>query len=168
MADHFEFDWQLSGSGWATCRIADSSAEAKYIVGYGTDALADLLRGIGDLYRSEPVGRFSFDLEPTEMRWVLQGAGVNVAVSIYKFPDMFTSYGVPDADGTLNWASVKPRSTFTHAVVEAVGAVLREHGEDGYKAKWSRFPFPVAALHDLRRLHLRDDECDLPHDQSVP
>ncbi|MFD9128993.1 hypothetical protein [Kitasatospora sp. NPDC059571] len=168
MDDHFEFAWKLSGSGWATCQIADSSAAARYIVSYCTDALADLLRGVGGLYGTEPVGRFSFDLEPAEVRWVLRGADARVAVSIYRFPDMSTSFDAPDADGTLTWSSTLPRSTLTHAVAEAATAVLREHGEDGYKAKWGRHPFPIAELQDLRQLHLRDAECGLPHDPSVP
>ncbi|EME99853.1 hypothetical protein H340_14471 [Streptomyces mobaraensis NBRC 13819 = DSM 40847] len=41
--------------------------------------------------------------------------------------------------------------------------VVRLHGEDGYKAKWVRHPFPVAALQDLRRLHLRYDNCERRH-----
>ncbi|MEY9996848.1 hypothetical protein ABIE67_008880 [Streptomyces sp. V4I8] len=45
--------------------------------------------------------------------------------------------------------------------------VLRLHGEDGYLKKWGRHPFPVAALQDLRRLHLQHDTCALGHDVAV-
>ncbi|MDY0813001.1 hypothetical protein [Kitasatospora purpeofusca] len=41
MTGRIEFDRQLSGSGWATCRIADAVAEAKCGVSY-IDALAGL------------------------------------------------------------------------------------------------------------------------------
>ncbi|MGW1730232.1 hypothetical protein OG894_24750 [Streptomyces sp. NBC_01724] len=44
MAGDLQFTWELYSTGWATCRIADSSSERKDAVGYGTDALADLLR----------------------------------------------------------------------------------------------------------------------------
>ncbi|MCC2274918.1 hypothetical protein LKL35_05635 [Streptomyces sp. ET3-23] len=164
MAGQVEFGWRLSGTGWATCRIADASGEAKYEVSYCTDALADLLNGLGGLYRPKPVERFSFDLEPAEIRWVLRGIGTGLEVSIYRFPDMLVSFDAPDGDGTLSWRSTLSRSRLVHAVVEAAQAVLQEHGEAGYKAKWGRFPFPTASLQDLRRLHLRVDGCDQPHD----
>ncbi|RLU79246.1 hypothetical protein CTZ27_37005 [Streptomyces griseocarneus] len=168
MTGQIEFDWQLSGSGWAICRIADAVAEAKFGVSYCTDALADLLYGLGGMYRSEPVERVSFDLEPVEIRWVLRGVGTGVDVSIYRFADMSASFDAPDADGTVSWRSTQPRSRLVHAVIGAAQEVLQEHGEAGYKARWVRFPFPVAALQDLQRLHLLNDDCDQPHEPFVP
>ncbi|MEW1747600.1 hypothetical protein [Streptomyces angustmyceticus] len=168
MADQLEFDWQLSGSGWATCRIADASAEAKYVVSYCTDPLADLINGLAGMYRPEPVERVSFDLEPVEIRWVLRGVATGVEVSIYRFPDISASFAAPDADGTLSWRTSQRRCSLVHAVVEAAQTVLREHGEAGYKARWVRFPFPAAALQRLRQLHLLDDKCDQLHDLSTP
>ncbi|MFD5639630.1 hypothetical protein ACFWJM_36590 [Streptomyces sp. NPDC127077] len=41
MTNGLKFSWELSGSGWATCRIKDGSSERKGIVSYCTDALAD-------------------------------------------------------------------------------------------------------------------------------
>ncbi len=168
MTGQLEFDWQLSGSGWATCRIADTSAEAKYVVSYCSDALTELLNGLEGMYRPEPIERVSFDLEPVEIRWVLRGVGMDVDISIYRFPDVAASYAAPDTSGTLAWHSIQPRSSLVHAVVEAAEAVLQEHGEAGYKARWVLFPFPVAALQNLRRLHLLDDSCDQLHDLSTP
>ncbi|MFD4907562.1 hypothetical protein [Kitasatospora purpeofusca] len=164
MTGRIEFDWQLSGSGWATCRIADAVAEAKYVVSYCTDALADLIYGLEGMYRPDPVERVSFDLEPVEIRWVLRGVGAGVDVSIHRFPDMSASFDAPDADGTVSWRSTQPRRRLVHAVVGAVQKVLQEHGEAGYEARWVRFPFPTGALQDLLRLHLLHDECDQPHE----
>ncbi|MGW4379400.1 hypothetical protein [Kitasatospora sp. NPDC004531] len=166
MADRIGFEWQLSGSGWASCRISDGATEAKFAGSYCTDALADLLGGLAGRYRPEPVERISFDLEPAEIRWVLRGDGTDVDISIRQFPDIYRSYDRPDTDGALTWHSVQPRSGLVHAVVEAARAVLREHGEAGYKARWARFEFPVAALRRLRQQHLLHDECDRPHEPS--
>ncbi len=47
MPGGFQFGWELSGSGWATCRIADGTAEEKHFVSYCTDALSDLIHGVG-------------------------------------------------------------------------------------------------------------------------
>ncbi|CAM5675061.1 hypothetical protein [Streptomyces aurantiogriseus] len=168
MAHHLQFGWELSGSGWARCRIADGSSEWKDSVSYCTDALADMLHGVAGLYGPHSVQRFSFDLEPAEVRWVLRGRGSDVDVAIHAFPDMDTSFSAPDHEGTLAWSSTPPRSLLGHVVMEAAQSVLRQHGEDGYLAKWGRYPFPVAALQDLRRLHLRHDGCERPHDVAFP
>jgi hypothetical protein len=81
---------------------------------------------------------------------------------------MAISPDLPDGDGRLLWAGTQSRSQLAHVVAEAAQRVLREHGEDGYLAKWAMHPFPVAILQDLRRLHLRHDRCDLAHDMTVP
>lgn len=44
MTRSLQFSWELSGSGWATCRIWDGSTKHRDIVSYCTNALADLLR----------------------------------------------------------------------------------------------------------------------------
>ncbi|NNN35088.1 hypothetical protein HLK59_32930 [Streptomyces sp. S3(2020)] len=168
MANGLQFGWELSGSGWATCLINDGHAERKDIVSYCTDALADLLHGVAGLYGPAPVQRFSFDLEPAEVRWVLRGRGADVDVTIYRFPDMSASFDAPDQDGTRVWSSTQPRGLLGHVVVEAALSVLKVHGEDGYRAKWVLHPFPVAALQDLRRLHLQHDGCDLRHGVAMP
>jgi hypothetical protein len=163
-----QFRWELSGSGWATCRIADGPSERKDIVSYCTDALADLLHGVAGLYGPIAVHRFSFDLEPAEVRWVLRGIGPDVDIRIYRFPDMSASFDATDTDGTLVWTSRQNRSALSHAVIEAAQSVLRLHGEEGYRAKWVQHPFPVAALQDLHRLHLRDDACGDQHGVAIP
>ncbi|MFJ5608788.1 hypothetical protein ACIQCJ_05310 [Streptomyces sp. NPDC093221] len=163
-----QFSWELSGSGWATCRIADGSSERKDIVSYLTDALADLLHSVAGLYSPNSVHRFSFDLEPAEVRWVLRRLGPDVDITIYRFPDMSASFDANDDAGTLVWTSTQSRSALSHAVIEAAQSVLRLHGEEGYRAKWVQHPFPAAALQDLRRLHIREDACGNLHDISAP
>ena len=168
MANDLQFSWELSGTGWATCFIKDSSGERKDVVSYCTDALADLLYGVTGLYGPAHVQRFSFDLEPAEVRWVLRGRGSDVDVAIYRFADMSTSIDAPDQDGTLVLRSTQPRALLGHVVMEAAQSVLRLHGEDGYLAKWLQHPFPVAALQDLCRLHLQHDRCERRHHVTVP
>ncbi|WP_245238982.1 hypothetical protein [Streptomyces sp. MZ04] len=105
MTGDLQFSWELSGSGWATCRIADTAEEQKNFVSYCTDALADLLFRVAGLYGTSPVQRVSFDLEPAEVRWRLRRRGADVDIAIYRFPDMATSWDAPDEDGTLSWNS---------------------------------------------------------------
>lgn len=164
MGRGLRFSWELSGSGWAACLIEDGSSQWRDLVSYCTDALADLLYGVAGLYGPGGVQRFSFDLEPAEVRWVLRGRGADVDMAIHHFPDINASFDVPDRQGALVWSSTQPRNVLAHAVAEAAGDVLRTHGEEGYRAKWVRYPFPSTALHDLYRLHLQHDSCALAHD----
>lgn len=168
MANDLRFGWELSGSGWATCRIQDDEAVWKTSVSYCTDALADILHAVAGLYGPASVQRVSFDLEPAEARWILSRRGPDIDMAIRLFADMSTSFDRPDQDGTLVWRSTQPRALVGHAVLEAARSVLGLHGEDGYLKKWGRHPFPVAALQDLRRLHRRHDSCALGHDMAVP
>ncbi|WP_326677890.1 hypothetical protein [Streptomyces sp. NBC_01237] len=168
MKGDFQFSWELTGSGWATCSISDVSSKHKHFVSYCTDALADVVHGVAGLYGPTRTQRISFDLEPGEVRWVLRGHGSNVDITIYRFPDMSASFDAPDEEGALCWSSTQPRSALGHAALEAAQVLLRRHGEKEYQAKWVRYPFPAAALQDLRRLHLRDDDCQLEHELALP
>ncbi|OKI32140.1 hypothetical protein A6A29_21575 [Streptomyces sp. TSRI0281] len=168
MTADLRFGWELMGSGWARCRMTDGTSERTDLVSYCTDALADLLYSFAALYGPGTVHRFSFDLEPAEVRWVLRGEGSDVDIAIYLFPDMSASFDASDDDGTLVWNSRLERGALSHSIVETAQSVLRFHGEEGYRAKWMQHPFPIAALQDLRRMHVRDDVCDTQHDMSLP
>ncbi|WP_239697370.1 hypothetical protein [Streptomyces sp. OspMP-M43] len=133
------------------------------VVSYCTNALADLLKGVTGLYGLYDVQRFSFDLEPAEARWILRRRGDNVHITIRRFPDMMTSFDVPDGKGTLEWTSTRPRTCLAHAVLMAAEKVRRTHGEDGYLRKWVLHPFPTTELKTLRHLHLAADDCALQH-----
>lgn len=160
----FQLQWDLVGHGWARCYLADDSNHVSLTVSYCTDALADLVAATGGLYGQGRSSRFFFDAEPQEFRWVLRQADEAIGVTIYKFPDVAVSPDLPDSDGTVIWESACPRRVFSHAVLDAAQNVLSEHGEAGYRAKWVLHTFPIGLVQDLRRLHLRDDVCDLPHD----
>ncbi|MFJ3205134.1 hypothetical protein [Streptomyces sp. NPDC086989] len=168
MAGDLRFSWELGGSGWATCRIADGTSEWKDIVSYLSDALADTLHAMVGLYGASDVERISFELEPAEARWRLRRRGADVTIDIYRFPDSMTSWDQPDDAGSLSWSTTQPRSVLCHAVMEAAEEVLRTHGEAGYRKKWDAHPFPVAALHDLRRLHRQNDSCRQEECRRVP
>jgi hypothetical protein len=163
-AGALQLKWELTGRGWARCHLADDSQTASVIASYCTDALADLVAGAVELYGQRRSVRFFFDAEPQELRWVLRTTDDAINVTIHKFPDVAVSPGLPDSDGTVMWQSTHPRPTFAHAVLHAAHAVLKEHDEGGYLAKWAMHPYPVALVQDLHRLHVRDDHCHLPHD----
>jgi hypothetical protein len=163
-----QLKWELVGQGWAKCSLAAGSRKTSLAAGHCTDALGDLVAATGGLYGQRRTTRFFFDAEPRELRWVLRAGDEAVGVTVYEFPDVAVSPDLPDTDGTVVWRSTHPRRLFAHAVLNAAQNVLTEHGEAGYRATWALHPFPVGLVQDLRRLHLRDDVCDLPHDLACP
>lgn len=167
-AGALQLKWELVGHGWARCHLSDDSQTASVTASHCTDALAELVAGAGELYGRQRSARFFFDSEPQELRWVLRTTDDVVNVTIYKFPDVAVSPDLPDSHGTMIWQATYPRPAFAHGVLEAAHTVLTEHGEAGYLAKWAMHPYPVALVQDLRRLHMRDDVCDLSHDLSRP
>ncbi|MFD4507796.1 hypothetical protein [Streptomyces sp. NPDC058457] len=162
--DAFQLKWELRDRGWARCHLTEGSRKVSLTVSYCTDAPADLVAVAGSLYGQWHTTRFFFDAEPQELRWALRATGESVELTIYRFSDVAVSPGLPDSDGTVMWRSVYPRTVFAHAVLDAARQVLAEHGETGYRSKWVLHPFPVGPVQDLRRLHLHDDACELPHD----
>ncbi|MFE4969584.1 hypothetical protein [Streptomyces sp. NPDC056660] len=164
----FQLKWELGDHGWARCHLTEGSQKVSLTVSYCTDALADLVAGTAGAYGQQHTTRFFFDAEPQELRWVLRTTDESVDVTIYRFADVAVSPDLPDSDGTVMWRSAHPRPVFAHTVLDAAQQVLAEHGETGYRAKWMLHPFPVGLVQDLRRLHLRDDACELPHDLSCP
>ncbi|WP_405770987.1 hypothetical protein OG539_39755 [Actinacidiphila glaucinigra] len=168
MADRLQLEWDVRDNGWADCRIADATTMATFSVSYCTDGLAALLSAVGGLYGASRLERFFFDSEPMEVRWVLRREAADVAVAIYEFPDVGTSPDLPDSEGRLAWTATQPLSELAHVVLTTAQQVLKVHGRDGYLTKWIRHPYPVSALQDLRGLHLHHDQCDLPHDMTLP
>ncbi|MFJ3694910.1 hypothetical protein ACIPW9_12445 [Streptomyces sp. NPDC090052] len=163
MKGDLQFTWELSGSGWATYQIADSTSARKDTVSYCTNALSDLLYAVAGLYETDAAQRVSFDLEPVEVRWRLRRHEASVEITISQFPDVSESWNAPDDQGIPCWSSTQPRSSLGHVVTEAAETVLRLHGEAGYRKRWVQHDFPSAALDNLRQSHQRDDEC--PHDR---
>ncbi|MER7935333.1 MULTISPECIES: hypothetical protein [unclassified Streptomyces] len=164
----FQVKWELTGHGWARCRLAEGAKEVSLVAGYCTDALADLVAGAGGVYGEPRTVRFFFDAEPRELRWTLRATGERVEVTVRGFDDIGVSPDLPDSEGEVIWRSTHPRAVFVHAVLDAARHVLAEHGEAGYRATWAEHPYPVALVQDLRRHHLRDDDCTLPHDLVRP
>ncbi|MGC4757580.1 hypothetical protein [Micromonospora trifolii] len=158
--NEFRFGWQLPGIGCAVCTIGDGRRKmVRLVASYLTDALADVLHGLQALYRDNGVDRFFFDQEPTEIRWVVRRASTDAILSIYQFNDVAVSLDLPDSAGQVLWRSTQPRSAVVHAVTREARRVLNEYGEQGYRAKWVRHPFPVNALLDLERRHRETDRC---------
>jgi hypothetical protein len=156
-----EFEYRLTGTGWAEARIGDDASHAILTASYLSDALGDLLEAIGLLLEGASEARCSWEEEPGEYRWIFVRTGDNdVQLEILAFDDMYsrpvTLPGVaelcpqPDARGELRFSTRQPLGVLARAIADGAAAALGEYGEEGYLAKWVEAPFPTARLAMIR------------------
>jgi hypothetical protein len=159
-----EFEYRLTGKGWAEARIADDASHAVLTASYLSDALGGLLEAIGLLLEGASEARCSWEEEPGEYRWIFVRTGDNdVRLDILVFDDMYSrpakSPGVvelrpqPDERGELRFSTTQPLDVLARAIADGAAATLGEYGEAGYLAEWVEAPFPTAYL-ALIREHL--------------
>jgi hypothetical protein len=157
-----DFEYRLTGAGWARASITDGANQAVMTASYLSNALDDLLEAVARLLDGAPEARCSWEEEPGEYRWIFTRTGDDrVQLTILAFDDMwdFTSdrpdgvplSSYPDERGELHFSTTQPLGVLGRAITDGAGAVLSEHGEDGYLAEWGMAPFPTARLAFIRQ-----------------
>jgi hypothetical protein len=162
-----EFEFRLTGAGWAEARIADDARTAIVTASYLSDALGDLLAAVGVLLEGASESRCSWAEEPGEYRWLfVRTSDDDVELTILEFDDMFdwpdadTISGVrelspqPDERGEIHFQTWQPLSVLARAIADGASAALAEHGAEGYLEQWIEAPFPTAHLAMIRE-HLQ-------------
>jgi len=139
-----EFQYSLTGSGWAEARVKSGSASAHLRVSYLSDALGDLLLALLDLRWGAPAARCSWEEEPGEWRWLFATYGDRLEVRILGFKDMYDHE--PDSAGREVFAAHEPADDVIKAVAGAARQLLDEMGADEYHRRWVEHPFPTETL----------------------
>jgi hypothetical protein len=134
-----EFEYRLTGTGWAEARIADDTSHLVLTASYLSDALGDLLEAIGLLLEGVSEARCSWEEEPGEYRWIFVRTGDN-AVQL----------NILDQRGVLVFSTTQLLGVFARAIADGAAATLGEYGEAGYLAEWVKAPFPTAHLAFIR------------------
>jgi hypothetical protein len=125
-------------------RVAGERAHVELPTSYLTDVLGELLLAVGTLLEGASEAECSWDEEPGEYRWLFRQANGHVTVRILAFPD---SWPRRDEDkGTLVFETSGRLRDIARAIVDGVGAVLAEYGEEEYQRRWVEAPFPTETL----------------------
>jgi hypothetical protein len=143
----FDFDYRLTGVGWAEATIADETSSATLTASYLGDALGDLLSALGALLGGADTARCSWWEEPGEYRWVFDRDQETVRLRILSFDDTWSHE--PDKAGTVVFETRQALEALSRAVAVAAAKVLARHGKAGYRARWVENPFPFAELTNL-------------------
>lgn len=142
-----QFEYLLTGTGWAVGRIRDGTSSATITASYLSDALKSLVSAVAAIAEGALEARASWTEEPGEYRWVLIRHGDTAAVEIRRFDDWNDR---PDEEGDLVFASSQPVARLARAVLRAADEVLDRYGPEEYRAKWVEHEFPVDSVERLR------------------
>ena len=143
-----EFDYRLTGLGWAEARVSDGASTATITASYLDDALGDLLEAVGVLLEGAEEARCSWTEEPGESRWTFRREGAAVQLRVLVFPGMYSHE--PDGTGVVVFDTLQPLREVARAIATGAQAVLDEHGEDGYLQRWYEHPFPSGHLEAIQ------------------
>ncbi|HRE16396.1 MAG TPA: hypothetical protein PLW86_04905 [Rhodocyclaceae bacterium] len=150
--------YRLSGTGWAECSLSDGKSSCDLTASYLSDALYNLVLAATAALSGFMRVSFRFDEEPGEYRWVISSPRLNeIELEILSFTELWGDR--PDTEGESLFKTRCLPETFAKAVAAAAQSILEEHGEAGYKERWSEHPFPSAQLEELTRL-LKEQERD--------
>ena len=144
-------EFQVTGVGWAECKVADEVSACTVTGLYLSDALRHLVLAATAVLSQFSRVTFRFDEEPGEYRWVISSPRINeIELTILEFHELWGEK--PDAEGTLLFHTKCLPLTFSEAVYKAASDVLATLGESGYAEQWSEHPFPKLQLQELGRL----------------
>lgn len=139
-------DYQLTGSGWADCKVQSGDRSCQISASYLSDALGRLVIAASAVLAGAHSISVGFDEEPGEYRWVITNTGGNlwVSVSILSFPELWGAR--PDSEGEVMFSCSCDPLDFATAVRDAAQNVLDHNGITGYKKKWCEHEFPSEQL----------------------
>ncbi|MCU0650588.1 MAG: hypothetical protein MUF00_21555 [Gemmatimonadaceae bacterium] len=143
--------YDLPGAGWADCTIVIDGQALRLSASYLSDALDDLTGAVIAVLRGEECASAVFSEEPGEYRWELWRVGVDrlrlrIFWSLPRWGDGPHDPAEPIFDATCRLR------TFGGQLLSELQRLLREHGEDGYRAKWVLYDFPMHRFTTLASL----------------
>jgi hypothetical protein len=147
-----EIDYRIVGVGWASVTVSHLGHTVEFKASYLTDVMGELVAGAILALPCEDEVRFSWELEPGELRWILTPIDGQLRVQVLAFRDFLDH--ADDEDGRDAFRCELPSRGFAQAVAVAAEQVLRELGFDGYRERWVEHDFPIDSLDELRDLLL--------------
>ena len=143
----WNFDFELTGRGWASATIEAQDRSVTLRASYLGDALGDLLGAMLLLLAGVEEARCSWPQEPGEVRWVLSAADEAVRVQVIDFHrDMGTHAGEV---GQLLFDETGATYEVASAIAKGARRALDQYGEDGYLERWVLYPYPTKSLHAI-------------------
>ena len=143
-----EFDFRLTGVGWAVCTVRFGDAACEVTASCLSDALGKLVLGAAAIASGLHAVSIGFDEEPGEYRWsVTRESATQVRVAILEFSELWSNK--PDSDGQVLLEFICDPHDFGEAVWLAASAVSQAWPDAAYVERSGGLAFPHDAMNLL-------------------
>lgn len=142
-------EYELLRDGWATGKISNGNEAANFAISYLHDSLKDLSRSAIGI-RQYGFRSVMFMDEPGKHVLVLNRKQENnIAYELRSYSDSqsFDHINKDNFESVLKGRTTVPK--YINQVRIILSKIYQEHGLDGYKEKWKKHPFPLAAYEVL-------------------
>jgi hypothetical protein len=140
----------LHEAGWATATIEHDGQHREMRVSYLSDAVWRMLDAAIGLANGGREVRFGFTDEPGEHECVVTRTGSDVVrIRVFWYKD-WTPPGTNSGEEVF--ACDCSVTQFCERVFTCCKRLLEEHGEDGYKERWTAHEFPTETFERLSHL----------------
>jgi hypothetical protein len=140
----------LHEAGWATATIEHDGRHREMSVSYLSDAVWRMLDAAVGLKNGAQEVRFGFTDEPGEHECIVTQTGSGrVRIRVFWYQD-WTPPGRDTGDEVF--ACDSSVLEVCQTVFACCKRLLDEHGEDGYKERWTAHEFPTETFERLSRL----------------
>ncbi|WP_342041938.1 hypothetical protein [Bacillus sp. OTU2372] len=148
-----EFQYRLTGAGWAQCELEINSKKYSFSAGYLTDSLGDFLKtllNINPLYTEEVYiengAQFFWDEEPRGAEWHFRYLGDDkMLLEITEYEDVSSSL-----EPKIILQTECSYDEFLSKVMSEADRILNEYGIVGYKEMWYEHEFPLSSFLKLK------------------
>ncbi|QHC26322.1 hypothetical protein [Streptomyces sp. GS7] len=146
MVRTMQFAWAEIRHGWVTFVVSGESGRLRASVGDGIDAPRLLLNAMSALLNGAAAVTFSFDGEPTEIRWNMQMIRGELKVSISLHPQ----WGEEENVKTPWVEEGLPLLALAEVIHRETEFLINSLGEEGYREAWALHGTPTDALKELK------------------
>jgi hypothetical protein len=146
------FKYELTGKGWADGFIEINSSVAYFTSSYLTNALKDLLSSLLSLIPEcvpFPLKTTTFEMyeEPGGTVWSFEKKNnYEVLIRIVSYENMS-----PKKEIGIDINEVCQIRDLVNVIVNELERLLKAHGVEGYKEKWSNHEFPITEYQALKK-----------------
>jgi hypothetical protein len=151
-----EFNYHLTGTGWAEAFFSSDTQNIKFGISYLSDPLSDLFEGLCRLINNQSdTEKIIFPEEPGEHSLIISKQDNElIKVEIF-WSDEWDEISIAYKTSTkkeLVYADTDKLRNFTTIVCTGTDSLLERLTIAKYKEKWTLFEFPIKKYNTLRRL----------------
>ncbi|MDP4549598.1 hypothetical protein Q9251_01730 [Alkalihalobacillus macyae] len=156
-----KFQYNLTGTGWATCIVEINSQVLKFSASYLTDCLGDLVQALYFLnpLRSDEGEKASIEWEgePEGILWafILKESNI-LSIEATYYEDMENK-----ENGNQVIQTEYSYDEFLKVVLIELDSIIKRHGIVGYKEQWVMADFPLRTFLELKHYCLTKEDYPL-------